>query len=37
MSKKEIMTPFKPLEIIKHKMRSVKDKLDHHKYKEFTK
>jgi hypothetical protein len=31
LSKKEIKTSFKPLETIKHNMRSVKDKLDPHK------
>jgi hypothetical protein len=33
LSKKEIKTSFKPLETIKHNMRSVKDKLDPHKSK----
>jgi predicted GIY-YIG superfamily endonuclease len=33
LRKKEIMTSFKPPETIKQKMRSVKDKLDHHKCK----
>jgi hypothetical protein len=31
LSKKEIKNSFKPLETIKHNMRSVKDKLDPHK------
>jgi hypothetical protein len=31
LSKKEIKTSFKPLETIKHNMRSVKDKIDPHK------
>jgi hypothetical protein len=30
-NKKEIMASFKPVETIKHKMRFVKDNLDHHK------
>jgi hypothetical protein len=30
LSKKEIKTSFKPLETIKHSMRSIKDKLDPH-------
>jgi hypothetical protein len=33
LRKKEITTSFKPVETIRQKMRSVKDKIDHHQYK----